>query len=407
MEANELNLAHSHFFRVEEESDWLIFNVDCGSSLPAYRIFHVRDPLGRLRYQHLDISSPRTVTIHRDPFKTNFNGVGGAIPAGEWRIDFGSKPTTFKLHYEYGNGALSYKYRPSIPDPARDIWATEFDRSGRFMLNLYDWESSREEGSRWYKGDCHLHTMLSDGSLPPSELNRQAQTAGLDFIVATDHFIVPTSWPQADLLVIPGIEVTASCGHWNALGPRTWIDWNGNLADGGMTTEQGMNRVIRDASDSGAVCSINHPLDPSFEWTLHDTDLSRIDAVEIVNSPENRISKEANDQTLVLWNTMWNEGLRKTGIGGSDFHLNLAPHEGGKEYCVGSPTTCVFASRLSAHEILDGIRAGRVCVTIGPELEPTIQVDDTVYLPGTDLTEAIKASADGIVRCHLSISGMN
>lgn len=405
MKANAMNLEHSHIFRVEEDSDWLVLHADPGTSLATWTFFHLRDPLGRLRYQHLDVNSPRSVTIHRDLLKTSLNGVGGPIPAGDWRIDFLAKPQ-FKLFYEYGKGNVSFTYRPSIPDPARDVWATEFDGDGCFLLNRYDWDASREEGGRWYKGDCHLHTSQSDGCLTPDQLSRQAREAGLDYIAATDHNIVPTSWPKTDLLVIPGTEITARSGHWNALGLGKCIDFNRNLPDGGMSTEHGMNRLLRDAGASGAVCSINHPMSESFEWTLHETELSLIDAVEIINAPQAKSQAEANEKALLVWNVLWNEGYRKTGIGGSDFHFNTAYYTGGVEARVGSPTTYVYASRLSAREILNGIRAGRVCVTAGPELVPAILVNDRVFQPGADLTEAVDASADGIVRFRLHVKGM-
>lgn len=44
-----------------------------------------------------------------------------------------------------------------------------------------------ERGRSWYRGDCHLHTVYSDGRRTPQQLVADARAAGLDFIVSTDH----------------------------------------------------------------------------------------------------------------------------------------------------------------------------------------------------------------------------
>lgn len=40
---------------------------------------------------------------------------------------------------------------------------------------------------RWYRGDCHIHSVHSDGELTPQQLAVGARAAGLDFIATTDH----------------------------------------------------------------------------------------------------------------------------------------------------------------------------------------------------------------------------
>ncbi|MBO9607052.1 MAG: CehA/McbA family metallohydrolase [Paenibacillaceae bacterium] len=403
------DLRNTHFFHVNETSDWLVLNVDFGTGLVTKNVYLLWDPLGRLRYQHHDVNSPRSVTIHKDPAKTSMNGVPGAIPAGEWRIDFLRKPA-FTLHYETGNGRLSFALRPNVPDPGRDIWtdvSDGFDEAGNLVLSRYPWDRAHREGSGWYKGDLHLHSTQSDGNLSPDQVVRQAKEAGLDYIAATDHFVMPTSWPQTDLLVIPGTEVTTQAGHWNVLGFRRWFDWNPNAADGGMATEQGMNRLIRDANEAGSLCSINHPMFKGFEWTFHETDLSLVHALEIISAPEARDAALATEQALAVWNVLWSEGYRVAGVGGSDFHFNEVWYTGGEYQRIGSPTTCVWADRLSASGILEGIRAGHVYVTRGPELDAVIEIAGKQYLPGDDVTEAIREAAGSTVRYLLRIGGMS
>ena len=74
----------------------------------------------------------------------------------------------------------------------------------------------------WYRGDCHVHTLLSTGGeLTPAQVRHEA--AGLDFIAVTEHNRVEPAWPRTDdLLVIAGQEVVTPEGHWLALGPGDW-----------------------------------------------------------------------------------------------------------------------------------------------------------------------------------------
>ncbi len=64
--------------------------------------------------------------------------------------------------------------------------------------------------------DLHLHTTISDGTLPPAEIVRRAAAAGLDVIAITDHDNtdgLPEALEEAKrfprLTVIPGVELSS------------------------------------------------------------------------------------------------------------------------------------------------------------------------------------------------------
>jgi hypothetical protein len=43
-------------------------------------------------------------------------------------------------------------------------------------------------GGRWYRGDCHVHSVHSTGAdLTPEQLAAEARAAGLDFVATTEH----------------------------------------------------------------------------------------------------------------------------------------------------------------------------------------------------------------------------
>ena len=95
---------------------------------------------------------------------------------------------------------------------------------------------SRRAG--WYRGDLHTHTVHSDGRRRIEEMAEAATSAGLDFIVSTDHNTnsANRAWAAstADLEVIAGEEVTTRHGHWLAVGlpPGGWVDWRYAPRDG-------------------------------------------------------------------------------------------------------------------------------------------------------------------------------
>ena len=102
-------------------------------------------------------------------------------------------------------------------------------------------DQANGRGRAWYRGDCHLHTVYSDGRRLPSEVAAGARAAKLDFMVSTDHNTSASHgiWGQyagPDLLIITGEEVTTRNGHFVALGlpPGEWIDWRYRARDNAL-----------------------------------------------------------------------------------------------------------------------------------------------------------------------------
>ena len=98
----------------------------------------------------------------------------------------------------------------------------------------------------WYRGDLHTHTVHSDGRRRIEEMAEAATSAGLDFIVSTDHNTnsANRAWAAISggrLEVIAGEEVTTRHGHWLAVGlPPGWL---GRLAI--RTTRRRLRRLRR------------------------------------------------------------------------------------------------------------------------------------------------------------------
>lgn len=211
--------------------------------------------------------------------------------------------------------------------------------------------------SKWVEvvGNMHMHTPYSDGEKWHREIAEEAISAGLDFIIVTDHNIWVDGLegyyenengrvlllvgeevhdvrrqPQANHFLIYGAE-REMCGY--AADPQTLID---------------------ETRAAGGIGFLAHPFDPESliinepDLAWHDWDIDRFTGIEIWNymsnfkghlgtnklqviraafNPEKYIvGPEA--ATLAKWDELLAQGKRITAVGNSDAHgttFNLGP----------------------------------------------------------------------------------
>jgi hypothetical protein len=259
----------------------------------------------------------------------------------------------------------------------------------------------------WYKGDLHAHTGLTDGMCksqsganvpcPPSRLFAAAASQGLDFLAVTDHNtqahfneMTQDQLYYDRMLLIPGEEVTTVKGHANIWGTESFLDYR--VAETGYT----INSLFDEAHRLHALVSINHAYWPtnihcpgcSWDWTPI-TNFRKVDAIEIINGYHERGSlfSPPPGNGIPFWEAQLAQGLRPTGVGGSDDHRageQLPLHDG-----VGIPTTVVYASKLSQPAILEGIQAGHVYIKVTGPQGPDLYLKSGIAIMGDE----IKASA--------------
>ena len=217
-------------------------------------------------------------------------------------------------------------------------------------------------GRAWYRGDCHLHTVHSDGKRTPEELIAAAKTAGLDFFVSTEHNTCSASlrWgdhARPDLLIVNGEEVTTRSGHWPALGlpPGYWIDWRYRGSE-----HAAFERFARRVHAVGGLVVAAHPYAscPGCSWEFG---YDHVDAVEVWNG-----DWSFDDELAVRrWDGLLREGRWTPAIGSSDAHREPQP--------VGLPQTVVLAEDLETRSILAGIAAGRSWLAESSRVELTMK----------------------------------
>ena len=109
---------------------------------------------------------------------------------------------------------------------------------------------------RWFKGNIHMHTTVSDGAKDPTVAARAYADAGYDFIALTDHNVASDQasmgirWP---LLVLDGVEIHGS-DHGGA---GYHIVCLGRFPD--LPVEAGLIPMLEYCRQADGILSLAHP----------------------------------------------------------------------------------------------------------------------------------------------------
>lgn len=232
-------------------------------------------------------------------------------------------------------------------------------------------------GLRWFKGNTHTHTTMSDGDSPPEIVARWYKEHGYNFLVLSDHnvFTDPqtlTHLVDSTFLLIPGEELSARFDdkpvHVNGL------DIPGVVAPQFDTTLVGTVQKNVDAvRAAGGVPHVNHP---NFGWAFHHQTL-----IQVRN---NRLLEIFNGHPLVhnfggggwpsaeaIWDHLLTTGQRIYGIAVDDAHHfqgEFAPHRSNP----GRGWVAVRARRLDPREIVERLEAGFFYASTGVELQDIV-----------------------------------
>ncbi|WP_395574037.1 CehA/McbA family metallohydrolase [Streptomyces sp. BK79] len=261
----------------------------------------------------------------------------GPVRPGTWHVALGP--------YTVAPQGLAYEITITLT----------YGEQARTVPPVYPPARAKGRGRAWYRGDCHLHSVYSDGRYTLAEIASLARRAGLDFINSSEHntHSAHAHWAEVagdDLLVLLGEEVTTRNGHVVALGtdPGTFVDWRYRARDNRF------GRFARQIRRAGGLVVPAHPHATCIgcNWKFG---FGEADAVEVWNgayTPDDEVA-------LADWDGMLAASVRDgrgeggwiPAMGSSDSHR--APD------VIGRPQTVVLADDLTREAILEGIRAGR------------------------------------------------
>ena len=218
---------------------------------------------------------------------------------------------------------------------------------------------------RFWRGNLHTHSTLSDGALEPESVINAYRGAGYDFMCLSDHFWKIYDWPVADtrnlrrndFTTIIGAELHApktSVGElWHIVANGLPLDFE-PLKDG----EDGV-ALARRAAKAGAFVSIAHP-----EWSqlsmADGDDLSFAHSVEVYN--HGCAVENARGGGFYLMDQLLNEGHRLTSIATDDAHFRDHDHDAFGGWVM------VKADSNDPDALVEALKSGAYYSSQGPQI---------------------------------------
>jgi hypothetical protein len=224
---------------------------------------------------------------------------------------------------------------------------------------------------RFWRGNLHTHSTLSDGVLPPAEVIRRYRAEGYDFMALTDHFVEPYGYPIADttgfrddrFTTLIGAELHAGAqenGHiWHILAVGLPFGFARSHTPSFRPVagqESGPDLAAR-AVAAGAFVAVAHP-----QWSgLTVADAASITAAHAVEIYNHGCATgcDRGDGWAVA-DQLLEAGRRLTAIATDDAHFSEPDHFGG--------WVMVRAAENTPDALLSALKAGHFYASQGPEI---------------------------------------
>lgn len=264
---------------------------------------------------------------------------------------------------------------------------------------------------RFWRGNLHTHSTLSDGGLAPEAVIAAYKRNGYDFLQLSEHFLDRFGWPIADtrgfrsnaFATLIGAELHAmatSVGElWHVLAVGLPLDF---AAPGKSETGPELARRARDA---GAFVAIAHPA-----WSqLTEADGVALDAAHAVEIYNHGCAVETDRADgFYLLDRLSNLGRRLTAIATDDAHFNHGERDAFGGFVE------VKAESLEPEALLAALKAGQFYASQGPRLhdvrisrdEIVVEaspVDAVALLTGT--SRALHVAGSQITRAVFDLAG--
>ncbi|MFQ5435731.1 MAG: PHP domain-containing protein [Anaerolineae bacterium] len=230
---------------------------------------------------------------------------------------------------------------------------------------------------RWFKGNTHTHTTMSDGDSPPEYVAQWYKDHGYRFLVLSDHNVLVDPSTLANLvdstfLLIPGEEVSSRFQkkpvHVNGLNISRLVkpEYDSTLVG---TIQKNVDAVRR----ANGVPHINHP---NFRWAFDHQTLFKIRddrLLEIFNGHPlvNNFGGGGWPSMEQVWDHLLSADRRIYGIAVDDAHHFQGEFSADRSN-PGRGWVVVRAHHLEASEIVQNLEAGLFYASTGVTLEDVI-----------------------------------
>ena len=238
---------------------------------------------------------------------------------------------------------------------------------------------------RFWRGNLHTHSTLSDGGLAPEAVIAAYKRNGYDFLQLSEHFLDRFGWPIADTRALRSNAFTTLIGaELHAMATSVGELWH-ILAVGlpldfppPPPSETGPE-LARRARDAGAFVAIAHPA-----WSQLTEDdgraLEAAHAVEIYNHGS-AVETDRGDGFYLL-DRLNNLGRRLTAIATDDAHFKHGERDAFGGFVE------VKAESLEPEALLAALKAGHFYASQGPRLLD-IRIDRDEIVVETSPVESV------------------
>lgn len=234
------------------------------------------------------------------------------------------------------------------------------------------------ESGKWYKGNTHLHTTLSDGTLEPAEAVAIYRNAGYSFTAVTDHWYYGNHrYLESDgFLVFAGMEMDTKfprdhrkgfCHHVVVIADpeKTPYQTGDRLSD--VRALGDMTAMVDHMNECGHLCIYAHPTWSHIKMEEYDK-INGCIGLEVYNHV---CEIEAG--------CGYSDAYYNRGLWEDRFQLCFASDDAhGAEHFLGG-FIGVKATSLTYSDILEAIRAGSFYASTGPEIRDFYVQDGQAY----------------------------
>jgi len=240
---------------------------------------------------------------------------------------------------------------------------------------------------RFWRGNLHTHSTLSDGALAPEKVVEAYKDAGYDFMMLSDHFIGNYNWPIADTRAMRSNRFTTILGS-ELHAPATQVGELWHIVAAGLpldfepaAPQETGAEISERAVAAGAFVGIAHPA--WSQLTIEDgRAIASAHAVEIYNHGC-AVENDRGDGWYLL-DQLLNENRRLTAFATDDAHFWTPDHFGG--------WVNVKSQGLEPEALLDALKRGQYYSSQGPQIHE-------LSVNGNELTVACSPVDTIVVLC--------
>lgn len=252
---------------------------------------------------------------------------------------------------------------------------------------------------KFYRGNLHTHSTLSDGRLEPEEVCRRYKAQGYDFIALTDHFVGRFDYPIADTRPFRDEEFTTIIGAelhsggndsgelWHILAVGLPFDFKPSHSPEFYPVEgqESGPEIAQRAVDAGAFVAIAHP-----EWSgLTENDMRSIASAHAVEVYNHGCEVECDRASgLHAADILAREGRKVSFIATDDAHFA----HGNKDAFGG--WVMVKSEENTPEALLAALKAGAMYSSTGPDFHD-LRVEEGVVHVRSSAVKAMILQGEG------------